>query len=57
MIFDYETFKIIWWLFLGLLLVGFVLTAGFDLGVGSLLTFLGKKDEERRVIINSIGPT
>jgi cytochrome d ubiquinol oxidase subunit II len=57
MIFDYETFKIIWWLFLGVLLVGFVLTAGFDLGVGTLLTFLGKKDEERRVIINSIGPT
>ncbi len=57
MIFDYETFKIIWWLFLGVLFVGFVLTAGFDLGVGTLLTFLGKKDEERRVIINSIGPT
>lgn len=57
MIFDYETFKIIWWLFLGVLLIGFVLTAGFDLGVGTLLTFLGKKDEERRVMINSIGPT
>ncbi len=57
MIFDYETFKIIWWLFLGVLFVGFVLTAGFDLGVGTLLTFVGKKDEERRVIINSIGPT
>ena len=57
MIFDYETFKIIWWLFLGVLFVGFVVTTGFDLGVGTLLTFLGKKDEERRVIINSIGPT
>jgi cytochrome d ubiquinol oxidase subunit II len=57
MIFDYETFKIIWWLFIGVLLVGFVLTAGFDLGVGTLLPFLGKKDEQRRVIINSIGPT
>jgi cytochrome d ubiquinol oxidase subunit II len=57
MILDYETLKLIWWLFVGLLLVGFVLTAGFDLGVGMLLPFLGKKDEERRVIINSIGPT
>jgi cytochrome d ubiquinol oxidase subunit II len=57
MILDYETLKLIWWLFVGLLLVGFVLTAGFDLGVGVLLPFLGKKDEERRVIINSIGPT
>lgn len=57
MIFDYETFKIIWWLFIGVLLVGFVLTAGFDLGVGTLLPFLSKKDEQRRVIINSIAPT
>ncbi len=57
MILDYETLKLIWWLFVGLLLIGFVLTAGFDLGVGMLLPFLGKKDEERRVIINSIGPT
>ena len=57
MILDYETLKLIWWLFVGLLLVGFVMTAGFDLGVGMLLPFLGKKDEERRVIINSIGPT
>lgn len=57
MILDYETLKLIWWLFVGLLLVGFVVTAGFDLGVGMLLPFLGKNDEERRVIINSIGPT
>lgn len=57
MIFDYETLKIIWWLFLGLLLIGFVITSGFDLGIGALLPFLGKNDEERRVIINSIGAT
>lgn len=57
MIFDYETLKLIWWLFIGLLLIGFVLTAGFDLGIAMLLPFVGKKDEERRVIINSIGAT
>lgn len=57
MIFDYETLKIIWWLFIGLLLIGFVWTAGFDLGAGTLLPFIGKKDRERRVIINSMGPT
>ncbi len=57
MIFDYATFKIIWWLFIGVLLIGFVWTAGFDLGAGTLLPFLGKKDKERRVIINSMGPT
>ncbi len=57
MIFDYETLKLIWWLFVGVLLVGFAVTDGFDLGVGALLPFLGKTDEERRVIINSIGAT
>lgn len=57
MIFDYESLKLIWWLFIGLLLIGFVLTAGFDLGIAILLPFVGRKDEERRVIINSIGAT
>jgi cytochrome d ubiquinol oxidase subunit II len=57
MIFDYETLKLIWWLFVGVLLIGFAITDGFDLGVGTLLPFLGKSDSERRVIINSIGPT
>jgi len=57
MIFDYETLKLIWWLFVGVLLIGFAITDGFDLGVGTLLPFLGKTDNERRVIINSIGPT
>ncbi len=57
MIFDYETLKLIWWLFVGVLLVGFAITDGFDLGVGALLPFLGRNDEERRVIINSVGAT
>ncbi len=57
MIFDYETLKVIWWLFVGVLLIGFAVTDGFDLGVGALLPFLGKNDEERRVIINSVGAT
>lgn len=57
MIFDYETLKVIWWCFVGVLLIGFALTDGFDFGVGTLLPFLGKNDIERRIIINSIGPT
>lgn len=57
MIFDYETLKIIWWLFVGVLLIGFAITDGFDLGVGALLPFLGKTDGERRVIINTVGAT
>ena len=57
MIFDYETLKVIWWLFVGVLLIGFALTDGFDMGVGTLLPFVGRGDEERRVVINTIGPT
>ncbi len=57
MIFDYETLRIIWWAFLGFFIIGFAVMGGFDLGVGILLPFLGKTDEERRVIINSVGPT
>jgi len=57
MIFDYDTLKLIWWLFVGILLIGFALTDGFDLGVGMLLPFLGKNDTERRIIINAVGPT
>jgi len=57
MIFDYDTLKLIWWVFVGVLLIGFALTDGFDLGVGMLLPFLGKNDNERRVIINSVGAT
>ena len=55
MLFDYDTLKVIWWLLLGALLIGFAVTDGFDLGIGTLLPFLGKTDDERRIIINSIG--
>ena len=54
---DYDTLKLLWWVFIGALLVGFAVTDGFDLGVGALLPILGRGDEERRIIINSIGPT
>ncbi len=57
MIFEYETLKVVWWGFLGILLIGFALTDGFDFGVGMLLPFVGKTDGERRVIINAIGST
>ena len=55
--FDYTTLKLIWWLFIGVLLIGFAVMDGFDMGVASWLPFLGKTDDERRVIINTIGPT
>ncbi len=57
MIFDYVTLKLIWWAFIGFLLIGFAIMDGFDMGVTAWLPFLGKTDDERRVIINSVGPT
>ncbi len=57
MIFEYETYKVIWWCFVAVLLLGFALTDGWDFGVGMALPFLGKDDTERRIIINTIGPT
>jgi len=53
---DYETLRIIWWGLIGVLLIGFALTDGFDLGVGALLTLVGRTDNERRIMINTIGP-
>ncbi len=54
---DYATLRLIWWALLGVLLIGFALTDGFDLGVGALLPFVAKTDEERRMVINTVGAT
>ena len=54
---DYETLRLIWWLLLGVLLIGFAIMGGRDLGVGALLPFVARTDEERRVLLNLIGPT
>lgn len=48
--------NILWFILVGVLFVGFFFLEGFDYGVGTLLPFLGKNDEERRIMINSIGP-
>ena len=53
---DYDTLRIIWWALIGVLLVGFAVTDGFDLGSGILLPFAARTDLERRVVINSVGP-
>jgi cytochrome bd ubiquinol oxidase subunit II len=53
---DYEMLRLIWWLFLGVLLIGFAIMDGFDLGVAMLLPFVARTDVERRVTINTIGP-
>jgi cytochrome d ubiquinol oxidase subunit II len=46
----------LWFILISVLFIGFFFLEGFDYGVGILLPFLGKDDEERRVIINTIGP-
>lgn len=53
---DFDTLRVIWWGLLGVLLIGFALTDGFDMGVGALLPFVAKTDVERRVVINTVGP-
>lgn len=54
--FDYGTLRVIWWVLLGALLIGFAVMDGFDLGVAALLPVVAKTDAERRVVINVVGP-
>ena len=54
---SYEFLQILWFILIAVLWIGFFFLEGFDFGVGMLLPFLGKKDEERRAIINTVGPT
>lgn len=53
---DYATLRLIWWLLLGILLIGFAVMDGFDLGVATLLPAVARTDEERRLVLNVIGP-
>ncbi len=53
---DYEILRILWWALLGILLIGFAVTDGFDLGTAILLPFVGRTDTERRIAINTVGP-
>ncbi|WP_139558601.1 cytochrome d ubiquinol oxidase subunit II [Methylotetracoccus oryzae] len=55
--FDYETLRVIWWIFTGVVIIAFTLTSGFDFGIGALLPFVGRNDLERRAVINTIGGT
>jgi cytochrome d ubiquinol oxidase subunit II len=48
--------QLIWFLLIGVLLVGYAILDGFDLGVGMLHLVIAKDDRERRVLLNSIGP-
>ena len=54
--FDYETLRLIWWALLGILLIGFAVMDGFDLGTAALLPFVARTDLERRIVVNTVGP-
>ena len=52
----YATLQVIWWLLLGVLLIGLAVMVGMDMGVGTILRYVGRTDVERRVALNIIGP-
>ncbi len=54
--FDYATLRLIWWALLGILLIGFAVMDGFDLGTALLLPIVGRTDLERRIVLNTVGP-
>ena len=51
-----EVLGIIWFALVGVLLAGYAVFDGFDLGIGALYPFLGKSEEDKRVMRTSIGP-
>ena len=53
---DYQVLKVIWWLLLGIILIGFALTDGFDMGAQMLLPAVSTSDEERELVIATIKP-
>ncbi|WP_243038842.1 cytochrome d ubiquinol oxidase subunit II [Dyella sedimenti] len=55
--FDYESLRVIWWALLGILLIGFAVMDGFDFGIAALLRVLGRSDDERLVLLETIEPT
>ncbi len=46
----------IWFLLIGVLLVGYAILDGFDLGAGILHLFVARDDTERRTVLNAIAP-
>jgi cytochrome d ubiquinol oxidase subunit II len=53
---DIETLRIIWWLLLGILFMGFAVTDGFDLGAAILMPLVARNEEERNIVLSTIKP-
>ncbi len=52
----YTVFQMVWWMLLGVLLSGLAVMVGMDMGVGTILRYVGRSDLERRVALNIVGP-
>jgi len=55
--FDITSLRVIWWVLLGALLIGFAIMDGFDFGIAALLRILGRDEHERHVLLETIEPT
>ena len=53
---DYDILRFIWWALLGVLLIGFAVLDGYDLGTAMLLPFVARSDAERRQARETIEP-
>ncbi len=53
---DFESLRFLWWALLGVLLIGFAVMDGFDLGVLMCLPFSSREDQDRRIVLNTVGP-
>jgi cytochrome d ubiquinol oxidase subunit II len=53
---DVQILQIIWFILIGVLFIGYAILDGFDLGIGSLMPFLAKNEQDEKVMLNSIGP-
>jgi cytochrome d ubiquinol oxidase subunit II len=53
---SHAALQTIWYLLIGVLIVGYAILDGFDLGVGILSPFVARSDRERRILLNAIGP-
>lgn len=53
---DIETLRVIWWILIGFLLMGFAVTDGFDLGAAIIFPLVARNETEREVVLKTIGP-
>jgi cytochrome bd ubiquinol oxidase subunit II len=53
---DYSLLQVLWFILVGVLLIGYAILDGFDLGIGALMPFLADGEKEQRILLNAVGP-